>query len=88
MSCCGRPPTPARDPRGTPSTDRQPARPAERREVAPLVRLRYVGTTSALVTGPAIGFLARAVGLTGALSLVGAAGLVITLLGPRLGSSA
>ena len=53
MSCCGRPPTPARDPRGTPSTDRQPARPAERREVAPRVRLRYVGTTSALVTGPA-----------------------------------
>ena len=37
--------------------------------------------------GPAIGFFARAVGLTGALWLVVAAGLVIALLGPRLGSS-
>jgi hypothetical protein len=53
MSCCGRPPTPARDARGTPPTDRQQARPAERREVASLVRLCYVGTASVLVTGPA-----------------------------------
>jgi len=53
MSCCGRPPTPARDARGTPSTDRQTAAPAERREAASLVRLRYLGTASVLVTGPA-----------------------------------
>ena len=54
---------------------------------AGIAAVATAGYTGALVTGPAIGFLARAVGLTGALSLVGAAGLVITLLGPRLGSS-
>lgn len=46
------------------------------------------GYAGGVVNGPAIGFLARGVGLTGALSLVGAAGLVIALLGPRLGSRA
>jgi len=55
---------------------------------AGIAAVATAGYTGALVTGPAIGFLARAVGLTGALSLVGAAGLVITLVGPRLGSSA
>ena len=45
------------------------------------------GYTGGVVNGPAIGFLARAVGLTGALGLVGAAALVIALLGPRLGSA-
>jgi fucose permease len=45
------------------------------------------GYTGAVVNGPAIGFLARGVGLTGALGLLGAAGLVIALLGPRLTSS-
>jgi hypothetical protein len=37
------------------------------------------------VNGPAIGFLARAVGLSAALGLLAAAGAVIALLGPRLG---
>ena len=53
--------------------------------IAAVATAGYIG---ALVNGPAIGFLARAVGLTGALSLVGAAGLVIALLGPRLGLEA
>jgi fucose permease len=47
-----------------------------------------LGYTGAVVNGPAIGFLARGVGLTGALGLVGVAGLVIALLGPRLGLEA
>lgn len=45
------------------------------------------GYAGGLVNGPAIGFLARGVGLTGALGLLGAAALVIALLGPRLGSA-
>lgn len=45
------------------------------------------GYTGAVVNGPAIGFLAAAVGLTGALGLVGVAALAIALLGPRLGSA-
>jgi fucose permease len=54
---------------------------------AGIAAVATAGYTGGLVNGPAIGFLARAVGLTGALSLVAAAGLVIALLGPRLGSS-
>jgi hypothetical protein len=45
------------------------------------------GYAGGLLNGPAIGFLARGVGLTAALGLVGVAGLMIALLGPRLGSS-
>ena len=37
-----------------------------------------------VLNGPAIGFLARGIGLTGALGLVAVAGAVIALLGPRL----
>jgi fucose permease len=55
---------------------------------AGIAAVATAGYTGGLLNGPAIGFLARAVGLTGALSLVGAAGLVIVLLGPRLGSAA
>jgi fucose permease len=54
---------------------------------AGIAAVATAGYTGAVVNGPAIGFLARGVGLTGALGLVGAAGFVITLLGPRLGSS-
>ena len=36
----------------------------------------------------AIGFLARGVGLSGALGLLALAGAVIAVLGPRLGSGA
>jgi fucose permease len=53
--------------------------------IAAVATAGYIG---AVVNGPAIGFLARGVGLTAALGLVGAAGLVIMLLGPRLGSAA
>ncbi|MDQ1477114.1 MAG: hypothetical protein QOE62_2343, partial [Actinomycetota bacterium] len=42
------------------------------------------GYTGAVVSGPAIGFLARGIGLTGAMSLIGVSAAVITVLGPRL----
>lgn len=54
---------------------------------AGIAALATAGYTGGVVNGPAIGFLARGVGLTGALALIGAAGFVIALLGPRLGSS-
>jgi fucose permease len=53
---------------------------------AGIAAIATAGYTGGVVNGPAIGFLARGVGLTGALGLVGAAALVIALLGPRLGS--
>jgi fucose permease len=53
---------------------------------AGIAALATAGYTGGVVNGPAIGFHARGVGLTGALGLVGAAGLVIALLGPRLGA--
>ena len=46
------------------------------------------GYSGGLCNGPAIGFLARGVGLSAALGLVVAAGTVIAVLGPRLGSRA
>jgi fucose permease len=54
---------------------------------AGIAALATAGYTGGVVNGPAIGFLARGVGLTAALGLIGAAGLVIALLGPRLGSA-
>jgi hypothetical protein len=54
---------------------------------AGIAAVATAGYTGALVNGPAIGFLARGVGLSAALGLVGAAALVIALLGPRLVSS-
>jgi fucose permease len=54
---------------------------------AGIAAVATAGYTGAVVNGPTIGFLARGVGLTAALGLIGAAGLVIALLGPRLGSS-
>lgn len=44
------------------------------------------GYTGGLCNGPVIGFLARGVGLSGALALLVVAGATIVLLGPRLGS--
>ena len=51
--------------------------------VAAVATAGYIG---GVLEGPAIGYLARGVGLAGALGLVAAAALVIALLGPRLGS--
>jgi fucose permease len=51
---------------------------------AGIAAVATAGYTGGVVNGPSIGFLARGVGLTGALGLVAAAGLVIALLGPRL----
>lgn len=53
--------------------------------IAAVATSGYVG---GVINGPAIGFLARGVGLSGALGLVAAAAAVIALLGPRLGSRA
>jgi fucose permease len=52
--------------------------------VAAVATAGYVG---GLVNGPAIGFLARGIGLSGALGLVVVAGATVALLGPRLGSA-
>jgi hypothetical protein len=51
---------------------------------AGIAAVATAGYTGGVVTGPVIGFLARAVGLTGALGLVAAASAVIALLGVRL----
>jgi fucose permease len=51
---------------------------------AGIAAVATAGYTGGVINGPSIGFLARGVGLTGALGLVAAAGLVIALLGPRL----
>ena len=53
--------------------------------IAAVASAGYVG---GLLNGPAIGFLARGVGLSGALGLLALAGAVIAVLGPRLGSGA
>jgi fucose permease len=57
---------------------------------AGIAAVATAGYTGSVVNGPAVGFLARGVGLTPALGLLGAAALVIAALGPRLvaGSSA
>jgi hypothetical protein len=55
---------------------------------AGIAAVATAGYTGAVVNGPTIGFFARGVGLTGALGLLGGAGLVIALLGPRLGLEA
>lgn len=55
---------------------------------AGIASVATAGYTGGVVNGPAIGFLARGVGLTTALSLVAVAGAVIALLGPRIDSRA
>ncbi len=51
---------------------------------AGIAAVATAGYTGGVVNGPSIGFLARGVGLTGALGLVAAAGLLIAVLGPRM----
>jgi predicted MFS family arabinose efflux permease len=51
---------------------------------AGIAAVATAGYTGGVINGPSVGFLARGVGLTGALGLVAAAGLGIALLGPRL----
>lgn len=55
---------------------------------AGIAAVATAGYTGGLVNGPAIGFLARGVGLSGALGLIAVAGALVALLGPRLGSRA
>jgi predicted MFS family arabinose efflux permease len=55
---------------------------------AGIAAVATAGYTGGVVNGPAIGFLARGIGLSGALSLLAVAGALIALLGPRLGSRA
>jgi hypothetical protein len=54
---------------------------------AGIAAVATAGYFGGVVNGPAIGFLVRGVGLTSALGLIGAAALVIALLGPRLVSA-
>jgi fucose permease len=51
---------------------------------AGIAAVATAGYTGGVVNGPAIGLVARAVGLPGALGLVAAASALIALLGPRL----
>ena len=55
---------------------------------AGIASVATAGYAGAVVNGPAIGFLARGIGLTGALSLVAVGAALIAVLGPRLGSAA
>jgi hypothetical protein len=54
---------------------------------AGIAAVATAGYSGGLLNGPAIGFLARGVGLSAALGLLVAAGATIVLFGPRLGSS-
>jgi hypothetical protein len=51
---------------------------------AGIAAVATAGYTGGVLNGPAIGFLARGIGLTGAMSMIGVAGALIALLGPRL----
>lgn len=51
---------------------------------AGIAAVATAGYTGGVLNGPAVGFLARGIGLTGALGLVAVAGLTIAALGPRL----
>ena len=51
---------------------------------AGIAAVATAGYFGGVVNGPAIGFLARGIGLTGALSLIGVGAALIALLGPRL----
>lgn len=53
---------------------------------AGIAAVATAGYAGGVVNGPSIGFLARAVGLTWALAVIGVAGAAIALVGPRLGS--
>jgi predicted MFS family arabinose efflux permease len=51
---------------------------------AGIASVATAGYMGGVVNGPAIGFLARGIGLTGAMGLIAIAGALIVLLGPRL----
>ena len=51
---------------------------------AGIAAVATTGYTGGVLNGPVIGFLGRAVGLAGAFSVVGIAGVVMVVLGPRL----
>jgi predicted MFS family arabinose efflux permease len=51
---------------------------------AGIASVATAGYMGGVVNGPAIGFLARGIGLTGAMGLIAVAGALIALLGPRL----
>jgi hypothetical protein len=51
---------------------------------AGIAAVATAGYSGAVINGPAIGFLARGIGLTGALSLIGVGAALIALLGPQL----
>jgi hypothetical protein len=51
---------------------------------AGIAAVATAGYTGGVINGPSIGFLARGVGLSGALGIIAAAGLVIAALGSRL----
>jgi fucose permease len=55
---------------------------------AGIAAVATAGYCGGVVNGPTIGFVARGVGLSPALGVIGVAGGVIALLGPRLGSRA
>lgn len=55
---------------------------------AGIAAVATAGYAGGMVNGPAIGFLARGIGLTAALSLLGVGAALVALLGPRLGSRA
>jgi len=55
---------------------------------AGIAAVATAGYTGGVVNGPSIGFLARGIGLSWAISVIGIAGALIALLGPRLGSRA
>ena len=55
---------------------------------AGIAAVATAGYCGGVVHGPMIGFVARAVGLSGAVSAIGIAGAVIAVLGPRLASPA
>jgi hypothetical protein len=51
---------------------------------AGIAAVATAGYLGGVVNGPAIGFLARGVGLTAAMSLIGVGGALIAILGPKL----
>lgn len=53
---------------------------------AGIAAVATAGYAGGVVNGPAIGFFARGVGLTAAMSLIGGAAALVALLGPRLDS--
>jgi hypothetical protein len=55
---------------------------------AGIAAVATAGYCGGVVNGPSIGFIARGVGLSAAIALIGVAGALIVLLGPRLSPAA